>query len=116
MEREAAHSDAETAASAKVAIRSCAASALRTIFAATAAPLPSPSRMSSDSKGSSPSSASSRRCPGSAEQWPALQRSEEHTSELQSLMRISYAVFCLKKKKKQQYDKQDTIVNSSRTL
>src|SRR3546814_5244445 len=29
----------------------------------------------------------------------ALQRSEEHTSELQSLMRISYAVFCLKKKK-----------------
>src|SRR3546814_7830930 len=30
----------------------------------------------------------------------ALLRSEEHTSELQSLMRISYAVFCLKKKKK----------------
>src|SRR3546814_3965033 len=30
-------------------------------------------------------------------------RSEEHTSELQSLMRISYAVFCLKKKKTQQY-------------
>src|SRR3546814_1305153 len=29
----------------------------------------------------------------------ALERSEEHTSELQSLMRISYAVFCLKKKK-----------------
>src|SRR3546814_7189788 len=29
-----------------------------------------------------------------------LRRSEEHTSELQSLMRISYAVFCLKKKKK----------------
>src|SRR3546814_4072282 len=29
----------------------------------------------------------------------AEQRSEEHTSELQSLMRISYAVFCLKKKK-----------------
>src|SRR3546814_10706674 len=29
-------------------------------------------------------------------------RSEEHTSELQSLMRISYAVFCLKKKKKYQ--------------
>src|SRR3546814_3604837 len=36
------------------------------------------------------------------------ERSEEHTSELQSLMRISYAVFCLKKKKNiqtsQQYD------------
>src|SRR3546814_1069185 len=30
-------------------------------------------------------------------------RSEEHTSELQSLMRISYAVFCLKKKKTEQY-------------
>src|SRR3546814_8863089 len=30
-------------------------------------------------------------------------RSEEHTSELQSLMRISYAVFCLKKKKKYNY-------------
>src|SRR3546814_3714439 len=30
---------------------------------------------------------------------PGLNRSEEHTSELQSLMRISYAVFCLKKKK-----------------
>src|SRR3546814_6325677 len=30
----------------------------------------------------------------------ARERSEEHTSELQSLMRISYAVFCLKKKKK----------------
>src|SRR3546814_6375223 len=37
------------------------------------------------------------------EAWPADvsrdSRSEEHTSELQSLMRISYAVFCLKKKK-----------------
>src|SRR3546814_4370498 len=35
--------------------------------------------------------------PGAAR--PAGTRSEEHTSELQSLMRISYAVFCLKKKK-----------------
>src|SRR3546814_9970226 len=31
---------------------------------------------------------------------PMSRRSEEHTSELQSLMRISYAVFCLKKKRK----------------
>src|SRR3546814_5806866 len=31
--------------------------------------------------------------------WSLEKRSEEHTSELQSLMRISYAVFCLKKKK-----------------
>src|SRR3546814_4809661 len=37
----------------------------------------------------------------------ALARSEEHTSELQSLMRISYAVFCLKKKKTQK--QQSTI-------
>src|SRR3546814_10161957 len=36
-------------------------------------------------------------------------RSEEHTSELQSLMRISYAVFCLKKKKiKQKYYRKNT--------
>src|SRR3546814_1069179 len=35
-------------------------------------------------------------------------RSEEHTSELQSLMRISYAVFCLKKKKKKQ-NKRNTL-------
>src|SRR3546814_8376969 len=34
------------------------------------------------------------------DQLSAAMRSEEHTSELQSLMRISYAVFCLKKKKK----------------
>src|SRR3546814_1299189 len=41
-------------------------------------------------------------------------RSEEHTSELQSLMRISYAVFCLKKKKKKQtlqYRPQQSKVN-----
>src|SRR3546814_9116672 len=36
-----------------------------------------------------------------AQAWQ-VDRSEEHTSELQSLMRISYAVFCLKKKKKEQ--------------
>src|SRR3546814_1443557 len=46
-----------------------------------------------------------RRC-GAVESGGAgvLKRSEEHTSELQSLMRISYAVFCLKKKKKNQRD------------
>src|SRR3546814_4197350 len=38
-------------------------------------------------------------CSSSAE-WQLALRSEEHTSELQSLMRSSYAVFCLKKKKK----------------
>src|SRR3546814_994610 len=38
----------------------------------------------------------------------ADQRSEEHTSELQSLMRISYAVFCLKKKKRKRETKLTT--------
>src|SRR3546814_8620456 len=37
-----------------------------------------------------------------------LDRSEEHPSELQSLMRISYAVFCLKKKKQKQIPQQST--------
>src|SRR3546814_3467731 len=63
--------------------------------------------------------------PVSACQWcrkpccqPAIaKRSEEHTSELQSLMRISYAVFCLKKKTRQNIDTQrytllNTIVHS----
>src|SRR3546814_6052127 len=41
-----------------------------------------------------------------------LGRSEEHTSELQSLMRISYAVFCLKKKKKiKHYTKMHTSIS-----
>src|SRR3546814_1669530 len=44
--------------------------------------------------------AASRRLPGVNSQCLAFNRSEEHTSELQSLMRISYAVFCLKKKNK----------------
>src|SRR3546814_7297870 len=38
---------------------------------------------------------------GDVARRPIPHRSEEHTSELQSLMRISYAVFCLKKTKKQ---------------
>src|SRR3546814_2810963 len=41
-------------------------------------------------------------------------RSEEHTSELQSLMRISYAVFCLKKKKQQNNDKRGKQTSSTR--
>src|SRR3546814_7673341 len=52
-------------------------------------------------------SAASRR-PGGARPRPIAYRSEEHTSELQSLMRISYAVFCLKQKKK----KNSTIISS----
>src|SRR3546814_1442120 len=51
-----------------------------------------------------------------------IQRSEEHTSELQSLMRISYAVFCLKKKKTNptlhhhQYNARYTKLNSTSRL
>src|SRR3546814_6461286 len=40
-------------------------------------------------------------------------RSEEHTSELQSLMRISYAVFCLKKKNNTQHKQQRTHISTS---
>src|SRR3546814_6513313 len=43
-------------------------------------------------------------------------RSEEHTSELQSLMRISYAVFCLKKKKQQYKDRNNTKLNNPNKL
>src|SRR3546814_4749170 len=48
--------------------------------------------------------ASARMFPLMAEITPKMRRSEEHTSELQSLMRISYAVFCLKKKSKKPTD------------
>src|SRR3546814_9756210 len=55
-------------------------------------------------------------CAASASRWPGVRaaaapsRSEEHTSELQSLMRISYAVFCLKKKKSRtENDTKDNI-------
>src|SRR3546814_7557456 len=41
-----------------------------------------------------------------------IRRSEEHTSELQSLMRISYAVFCLKKKKTQREKNQKPTTNT----
>src|SRR3546814_3412685 len=40
------------------------------------------------------------------------ERSEEHTSELQSLMRISYAVFCLKKKKNEHHEVVSTSKNT----
>src|SRR3546814_5759486 len=52
-----------------------------------------------------------------ARKYPAraAQRSEEHTSELQSLMRISYAVFCLKKKniRWKQHNKTQHLINTS---
>src|SRR3546814_3466581 len=51
------------------------------------------------SVGSSPTAHFARNLDGVTEVRAGV-KSEEHTSELQSLMRISYAVFCLKKKKK----------------
>src|SRR3546814_5697625 len=64
--------------------------------------------------GSTKASGSGAGC--SAKDWigrrassAAAARSEEHTSELQSLMRISYAVFCLKKKKKKNKHKKHRI-------
>src|SRR3546814_9976962 len=42
-------------------------------------------------------------------------RSEEHTSELQSLMRISYAAFCLKKKKTQKKEKKERLITTNQT-
>src|SRR3546814_3258386 len=53
-------------------------------------------------------SAAEPHCSRLRQRNPRVRRSEEHTSELQSLMRISYAVFCLKKKIK------DTVTNSLR--
>src|SRR3546814_8158876 len=46
----------------------------------------------------------------------AGRRSEEHTSELQSLMRISYAVFCLKKKNKKSTIKRKHINNKTKII
>src|SRR3546814_10113075 len=45
-----------------------------------------------------------------------VKRSEEHTSELQSLMRISYAVFCLKKKKNSTIKHQRTHTTADRLI
>src|SRR3546814_8114422 len=50
--------------------------------------------------------------PGSRRFHGITKRSEEHTSELQSLMRISYAVFCLKKKKEYEMNNDKNILNN----
>src|SRR3546814_7372779 len=60
-----------------------------------------PTRVSADDSASAIASAVGAEIAASTV-IPACARSEEHTSELQSLMRISSDVFCLKKKKKQQ--------------
>src|SRR3546814_4063689 len=47
---------------------------------------------------------------GDEEEVEREERSEEHTSELQSLMRISYAVFCLKKKTQRHHNRQSSKI------
>src|SRR3546814_5120861 len=76
---------------------------------------PAPIRKNSKPPSNAPTP-SARRCAASSSPPPAQprrNRSEEHTSELQSLMRISYAVFCLKKKKNS--DKQPINTNIDTT-
>src|SRR3546814_5728023 len=57
-----------------------------------------------------------RQVGGTSRRQVASCRSEEHTSELQSLMRISYAVFCLKKKNKRTKTPDPTHFHSSAQL
>src|SRR3546814_3738530 len=60
---------------------------------------PSTGRPKSRRRCATPTCRAPSTCRKAASSAIAVRRSEEHTSELQSLMRISYAVFCLKKKK-----------------
>src|SRR3546814_3800350 len=62
------------------------------------------------------SSASRHSAPETATRVASLLRSEEHTSELQSLMRISYAVFCLKKNKHKPSHRDQTTANTPNTI
>src|SRR3546814_8243996 len=62
-----------------------------------------------DSMAVGPFTALQRALEARESQEEKVERSEEHTSELQSLMRISYAVFCLKKKNTQQHIQETEI-------
>src|SRR3546814_6366182 len=73
---------------------------------ANAAALPSPARYSNE-KGVRISVSAAKPCKAVTGDSLRIRRSEEHTSELQSLMRISYAVFCLKKKKQDKHMSKD---------
>src|SRR3546814_4169393 len=66
-----------------------------------------------DSAGPLPSACGNRSFVRSRPTSNALIRSEEHTSELQSLMRISYAVFCLKKKTSNNQNNTELLKNNS---
>src|SRR3546814_2333336 len=54
-----------------------------------------------------------RACRRDVDDAGARQRSEEHTSELQSLLRIPYAVFCLKKKKRHRSDQRQSLITET---
>src|SRR3546814_20159944 len=70
--------------------------------------VPAASRRSGSAKRRQPrASGCAHVTPGPSFRRARSERSEEHTSELQSLMRLSYAVFCLKKKKVKYQTKQD---------
>src|SRR3546814_7053802 len=69
----------------------------------------SPSSLSGTASGAGPSASTNLSSTQST-------RSEEHTSELQSLMRISYAVFCLKKNKQQRLHKYSYTINQQYML
>src|SRR3546814_7983892 len=89
---------ADSASSASTCSASCfgVASVLSSSIASTG-----PTHAGQPALQSQAATSSRARCPSSPCRCHSgsLRRSEEHTSELQSLMRISYAVFCLKKKK-----------------
>src|SRR3546814_19651907 len=77
----------------------------RKILTDMSAPAPANSASPRIPSATNPSTAfapSNAPLPTSMKNWITPARSEEHTSELQSLMRISYAVFCLKKQKNTQ--------------
>src|SRR3546814_7809004 len=75
--------------------------ALQDVQAHTSSEVMRSNRLLADTviSGSTPMGGETTGVPVRAMTSPDLSRSEEHTSELQSLMRISYAVFCLNKKK-----------------
>src|SRR3546814_8395583 len=65
----------------------------------TVTPSPSPTQAPTATPSASPSATESKAVPAERHDIDVSHRSEEHTSELQSLMRTSYAGFCLNKKK-----------------
>src|SRR3546814_953735 len=97
--RTSAHREAHTA----LVPRSRTSRAVVLVVAALGLALATPNAYAMDEPfdGAIPMTQTQSRLTSNESTLPSLARSEEHTSELQSLMRISYAVFCLKKKSTQ---------------